>query len=119
MATLGSRLNLTKDATSVNVSRKDTSIIQTLAEQLKEGKDELLEEDWRLPIRNVLAAPEVNGALKYLKEYIILSGELYKRLPRGVLARCVKFGEAKQQMEEIHKEICGVEGVTSLYRKLQ
>uniref|UniRef100_A0A2N9EJD9 Uncharacterized protein n=1 Tax=Fagus sylvatica TaxID=28930 RepID=A0A2N9EJD9_FAGSY len=43
----------------------------------------------------------------------------FRRLPGGVLARCISLEEAKQRLSEIHEKTCGDGGATSLYRRLQ
>ncbi|EXB67550.1 hypothetical protein L484_005999 [Morus notabilis] len=43
--------------------------------------------DWWTTIRDTLTAPD--GGFKELNEYVLLAGDLYKRLPGGVLARCM------------------------------
>uniref|UniRef100_A0A2N9H208 RNA-directed DNA polymerase n=1 Tax=Fagus sylvatica TaxID=28930 RepID=A0A2N9H208_FAGSY len=47
------------------------------------------------------------------------SNSLQRRLPGGVLARCISLKEAKQRLSEIHEKTCGDGGATSLYRRLQ
>lgn len=73
--------------------------------------------DWQISVRDALTVPD--GGLKELKEYVLLAGDWYKRLPGGVLARCVGEEEARRRMEEVHKEICEIYTVVILYCKLQ
>ena len=54
-----------------------------------------------------------------LKDYSMMFGDLYRRLPGGILARCIDEGEAQRRLKEIHEAICGVEHVVSLYRRLE
>ncbi|XP_004292285.1 PREDICTED: uncharacterized protein LOC101302525 [Fragaria vesca subsp. vesca] len=53
-----------------------------------------------------------------MKDYVILNGELNKRLSSNILARCVCEKEAKKRMSEVHEATCGLEQVVSLYRRL-
>lgn len=57
--------------------------------------------------------------MKLLKEYTLVSGELYKHLSGKLLARCIGENEAKEQMEETHKAMCRVDKIVSLYHRLQ
>ena len=45
---------------------------------------------------------EHGGSVKDLKDYTLIEGELYRRLPRGILSRCVNEREGKQKLEELH-----------------
>uniref|UniRef100_A0A2N9F5C3 RNase H type-1 domain-containing protein n=1 Tax=Fagus sylvatica TaxID=28930 RepID=A0A2N9F5C3_FAGSY len=44
--------------------------------------------DWRTPIKAKLVSPEGVVDLKTLKDYVLIVGDLYRRLLGGVLARC-------------------------------
>ncbi|CAL9012951.1 unnamed protein product, partial [Prunus brigantina] len=54
-----------------------------------------------------------------LKDYVIIFGELYRRLPGGVLTRCVGVAEARRRLQEVHDATCSLEPIISLYRRLQ
>ncbi|XP_024019394.1 uncharacterized protein LOC112091006 [Morus notabilis] len=116
LATLGSRLHFSGEIESVAVLKRDASIIQVFEEHMRREDAASPEIDWRTSVRDALTAPD--RSLKELKEYVLLAGDLYKRLPGGVLARCKGEEEARRRMEEVHKEICGVDIVISLYRRL-
>ena len=45
---------------------------------------------------------EHGGSVKDLKDYTLIEGELYKRLPGGILSRCVNERERRQKLEELH-----------------
>uniref|UniRef100_A0A2N9ED87 RNA-directed DNA polymerase n=1 Tax=Fagus sylvatica TaxID=28930 RepID=A0A2N9ED87_FAGSY len=47
------------------------------------------------------------------------SGELYRRLPGGVLARCISLEEAKKKLAEVHERTCCLKNPVPLYRRLQ
>ena len=57
--------------------------------------------------------------LKALKDYTLVGGELYRRMPGGVLSRCVGQEEAQRKLKEIHDKTCRSCGKVSLYRRLQ
>ena len=57
--------------------------------------------------------------LKVLKDYALVRGELYRRMPSRVLSRCVGQEEAQRKLKEVHDKTCGSCGEVSLYRKLQ
>ena len=50
--------------------------------------------DWRIPIREVLIKGEDATELKILKDYTLVREELYRRMPGGVLSKCVGQEEA-------------------------
>ena len=50
--------------------------------------------DWQIPIREALMKGEGSAKLKVLKDYTLVRGELYHRMPGGVLSRCVGLEEA-------------------------
>ena len=57
--------------------------------------------------------------LKTLKDYVLIVGDLYRRLLGGVLARCVSLQEAAKKLTEVHKKSCEFRDGVSLYRRLQ
>ena len=59
------------------------------------------------------------GSIKELKYYTLIEGELYRRLPRGILSRCISKKEGKLKLKELHNQICGVVEKTSPYRRIQ
>ena len=38
------------------------------------------------------------GSIKELKEYALIEGELYRRLPGGILSRCINEKEGKLRL---------------------
>ena len=52
-------------------------------------QEEQCEEDWRIPIKEALMKEEDMTKLKALKDYALVRGELYHRMPSGVLLRCM------------------------------
>ena len=82
-------------------------------------QEEQCEGDWRIPIREALIEEEDTVEMKILKDYALVKGELYRRMPGGVLSRCVGQEEAQRRLKEIHDMTCRTYGEVSLYRKLQ
>jgi transposase InsO family protein len=64
-------------------------------------------------------SPEGVADLKVLKDYVLIAGDLYRRLPGGVLARCVSLQEAAKKLTEVHERCCELRDGVSLYRRLQ
>ena len=47
----------------------------------------------------------LEGSIKELKDHTLIEGELYKRLPGGILPRCINKKEGKLRLEELHSQI--------------
>ena len=61
----------------------------------EEFSDQLLGlTDWWPSIKEALLSPDEKDHLKVLKDYSLMVGELYKKLPGGVLPRCLSLGES-------------------------
>jgi len=54
-----------------------------------------------------------------LKDYALIRGELYSRMPSGVLSRCVGWKEAQKKLKEVHDKTCGSCIEVNLYHRLQ
>ena len=91
LVALGSQIMFEGDSTTVEVSKRKESIIEVLKEKFQE---EQCEGDWRIPIKEALMKEEDTAGLKVLKDYALVRGELYHRMPGGVLSRCVGQEEA-------------------------
>ena len=59
------------------------------------------------------------GNIKELMDYTQRERELYRRLPGGILSRCITKKEEKLKLEEIHAQACGVAENVNLYRRMQ
>ena len=59
------------------------------------------------------------GSIKKLKDYTLIEGELYRRLPGGILSRCISEKKGKLRLEELHSQACGVAEKISRYRRMQ
>lgn len=44
--------------------------------------------------------------LKVLKDYIVISLELYRHHLEGVLTKCVREKDASKKLEEVHEATC-------------
>ena len=88
---LGSQIIFEWDSTRIEVSKRKESIIELLKERFRE---EQCKGDWRIPIREVLMRGEDAAESKILKEYALMREELYRRMPGGVLSKCVGQVEA-------------------------
>ena len=86
LAVLDSQIIFEGDSTRTEVSKRKESIIEMLKERFQE---EQCEGDWRIPIREALMKEEDSAKLKFLKDYTLVRGELYRKMPDGVLSRCV------------------------------
>uniref|UniRef100_A0A2N9H4D7 RNA-directed DNA polymerase n=1 Tax=Fagus sylvatica TaxID=28930 RepID=A0A2N9H4D7_FAGSY len=88
----------------VTIDKRSMPITDLLREKFKEQN--LDAEDWRTPIKAKLMSPEGVADLKVLKDYVLIAGDLYRRLPGGVLARCVNLQEAAKKLIEVHEKCC-------------
>nr|XP_023884640.1 uncharacterized protein LOC111996840 [Quercus suber] len=91
LAVLGSQIIFEGDSTRVEVSKRRESIIDTLREKFRR---EQCDGDWQIPIKEALVNEDDAAGLKVLKDYALVKGELYRIMPSGVLARCVRLEEA-------------------------
>ena len=92
LATLGSKTRFEGAAIDVTIVRKPIPAVQMLKEEFS---DQLLgQTDWRSSIKELLLSPEEKDHLKVLKDYALMARELYKKLPKGVLARCLSPDES-------------------------
>ena len=91
LAALGSQIIFEGSSTNVEVSKRKKSIIEVLKKKFQEeqGKG-----DWRIPIKETLVKGDDAAELKVLKDYALVKEELYRRIPGGILSRCVSLEEA-------------------------
>ena len=117
LATLGSQMAFEGQKIDITINKK----VKPITELLREEFEELFldEEDLRVPLRAKLMTPVVVADFKEIKDYTLISGELYRRLPGGVLTHCISIQEAKRKLIEVHEKICEDGGGISLYRRLQ
>ncbi|XP_021819580.1 uncharacterized protein LOC110761419 [Prunus avium] len=97
---------------NITVIKKDVSVVEAMfQEELPEAED-----DWRKAVKEKMSK---GSDIKELKDYTIIFGELYRRLPGGILTRCIGITEARRRLQEVHDATCSLEPVVSLYRRLQ
>ena len=89
LAAFGSQIILERDSTRIEVNKRKESIIEMLKERFQE---EQCERDWQFPIRDALLKEEDAVELKVIKDYALVRGELYRRMPGGILT-CRSYGE--------------------------
>uniref|UniRef100_A0A2N9FVW7 Integrase catalytic domain-containing protein n=1 Tax=Fagus sylvatica TaxID=28930 RepID=A0A2N9FVW7_FAGSY len=100
----GSQVSFEGSKVDITIDKRSMPITDLLKEKFKEQN--LDAEDWRTPIRAKLMSPEGVADLKVLKDYVLIAGDLYRRLPGGVLARCVSLQEAAKKLTEVHERCC-------------
>uniref|UniRef100_A0A2N9H206 RNA-directed DNA polymerase n=1 Tax=Fagus sylvatica TaxID=28930 RepID=A0A2N9H206_FAGSY len=117
LAALGSQVAFEGPTADVTINKRSTPITELLREEYEEGGPD--KEDWRAPLKSKLMSPKDVADLKALKDFVLISGDLYRRLPGGILARCVSHQEGTKKLQEVHEKSCELEGGVSLYRRLQ
>ena len=116
LAALRSQIMFEGSSTRIEVNKQKESIIEILKERFQE---ERCEEDWRMRIKKVLMKEGDMAELKALKDYALVKGELFYKMPGGILSRCVGQEELQRQLREVHDRTCGFCGEINLYRKCQ
>ena len=92
LATLGSKIRFKGMTTDVTIVKRPIPVIQMLKEEFF---DQSLEQtDWRSSLKEALLSPDEKDHLKVLKDYTIMAGKLYRKLPGGVLVRCLSPDES-------------------------
>ena len=82
LAAFGSQIILKGDSTRIEVNKRKESIIEMLKERFQE---EQCEGDWQFPISDALMKEKDAVELKVIKDYALVRGELYRRMPGGIL----------------------------------
>ena len=116
LAALGSQIMFEWDNTRVEISKREESIIKVLKERFQEEK---CEGNWQISIKESLMKKEDVAELRALKDYALVRGELYRRMPGGVLFRCVGRVEAQRRLKDVHDKTCRSYEEVNLYRRLQ
>ena len=117
LATLGSQMAFEGQEMDITIRKKMEPIIELLKEEFEELP--LDREDWRAPIKAKLMSPAIVADLREIKDYTLISGDLYHRLLGGVLARWINMQEARKKLLEVHEKTCENRGAISLYCRLQ
>ena len=75
--------------------------------------------DWRSEVKEKMKKAGPRGSIRELRDYTLIEGELYKRLPEGILSRYINKKEGKLRLEELHTQACRTAEKISLYRRMQ
>ena len=102
--------------TLVRVSKQEHSIIRILKKMFPE---ELEQQDWRSGVKEKIKEAGHVGSIKELRDYTLIKGELYRRLPERILSRCINKKEGKLRLEELHSQVYGVVKKISQDRRMQ
>ena len=105
LATLGSQLPFKGKDTLVRIGKQEHSIIRILKRMFPEEPEQ---QDWRSEVEKKIKEIGYRGSIKELRDYTLIKGELYRRLPRGILSQCINEKEGKLRLEELHSQTCGV-----------
>ena len=116
LATLGSQLPFKGKDTLVRIGKQEHSIIRILKRMFPEEPEQ---QDWRSEVKKKIKEIGYRGSIKELRDYTLIKGELYRRLPKGILSQCINEKEGKLRLEELHSQTCGVTEKISLYRRMQ
>ena len=76
----------------IRVSKQENPIIGTLKKMFPKDSEQ---KDWRDEIKGKIGNLEHSGSIKELKDYTLIEGELYWRLHREILSRCINEKEGK------------------------
>uniref|UniRef100_A0A2N9GBP8 RNA-directed DNA polymerase n=1 Tax=Fagus sylvatica TaxID=28930 RepID=A0A2N9GBP8_FAGSY len=90
LAQEGSQVAFEGPTADVTINKRSTPITELLREEYEEGDPD--KEDWRTPLKSKLMSPKDVADLKALKDFVLISGDLYRRLPGGILARLQRLG---------------------------
>ena len=84
LTTIGSQVSFERPKADVTINKKSVPITNVLKKVFEE--QHLDYEDWRIPSKIKLMSPKGVPDLKELKDYVLITGDLYRRLSRGILA---------------------------------
>uniref|UniRef100_A0A2N9IHT8 Integrase catalytic domain-containing protein n=1 Tax=Fagus sylvatica TaxID=28930 RepID=A0A2N9IHT8_FAGSY len=90
LAALGSQVAFEGPTTDVTINKRSIPITDLLREEYEQQDPD--KEDWRTPLKSKLMSPKDVADLKALKDFVLISGDLYRRLPGGILARLQRLG---------------------------
>ena len=102
--------------TLIRIRKQEHSIIKILQ---KASPGESRQWDWRSEVKEKMKEAGPEGSIKELKKYALIEGKLYKRLPGGILSRCINEKEGKLRLEKLHTQVCGIVEKIGLYRRMQ
>ena len=101
--------------TLIRIGRQKHSIIKILQ---KASPGEFRQWDWS-EVKEKMKEAGPMGSIKELREYALIEGELYRRLPGGILSRSINEKERKLRLEKLHTQVYGIAEKISLYRRMQ
>ena len=113
---MGSQVPFKGKDTLIRIGKLEHSIIKILQ---KASPVESRQWDWRSEVKEKMKEVGPGGSIKELKEYALIEWELYRRLPRGILSRCINEKEGKLRLEKLHTQVCGIAEKITLYRRMQ
>ena len=99
LATLGSQVPFKGRDTLIRVSKQEHSIIGILKKMFSKEPEW---QDWRNEVKEKIKEAGYGGSIKELRDYTLIEGELYRRLPEGILSRYINEKEGKLRLEELH-----------------
>ena len=59
-------------------------------------------QDWRNEVKEKIKEARHGGSIKELRDYTLIEGDLYRRLPGGILSKCINEKGGKLRLEELH-----------------
>ena len=99
LAILGYQIPFKGKSTLIRVSKQEHSITWILKKMFLEEPEQ---KDLRDEVKGKIEKLRHEGSIKELKDYTLIEGELYRRLPGGILSRCINEKEGKLRLEELH-----------------
>ena len=116
LTTLGSQVPFKGRDMLVRIGKQEYSIIKILQKMYpRESK----QWDWRSEIKEKMKEAGPRRSIKELRDYTLIEGELYMRLPGGILSKCINEKEGKLKLEELNPQAYGITEKISLYRRMQ
>ena len=70
----------------IRIGNQEHSIIKILQ---KASPGESRQWDWRSEVKEKMKEVGLEGSIKELREYTLIEGELYRRLPGRILSSCI------------------------------
>ena len=111
---MGSQVPFEGRNTLIRIGKQEHSIIKILQ---KASPGESRQWDWRSKVKEKMKKEGLGRSIKELREYALIEEELYRRLPGGILSRCINEKEGKLRLEKLHTQVCGITEKISLYRR--
>ena len=113
LAMLRSKIMFEGESTKVTMLKRRVPITLLLQEKFKNRNTGV--EAQQAPLRDALLEREIKINAKQLRDYMLVAGELYRRLLGEVLARCVNLEEVAKRLSEVHERSCCTKNEIPLY----